>query len=234
MLDPETCSRDIRCGSARRSGTAQAQTEVRGRAEETRFRSMDADNDGVIIRGEWRGSDESFRQNDTNRDGVLSGAELAPARQAQVRGRQRDERVAQFARADRAGTTACATTSGRPISGSFEEAGPERGQGVTRASSCPRPEPGPRIRRQPRADQRPTFAGVHWRSTRGSKGDWSTGAQAGKENRTVNGGKWDLEGQRELEQADAGYEPRLGRREDYQAGFRAGFRRGYTAGFGPQ
>ena len=53
-------------------------------------------------------------------------------------------------------------------------------------------------------------------------------------NRTVNGGKWDLEGQRELEQADAGYETRLGRREDYQAGFRAGFRRGYTEGFGPR
>jgi hypothetical protein len=60
------------------------------------------------------------------------------------------------------------------------------------------------------------------------------GRQAGKEDRTVNGGKWDLEGQRELEQADTGYESRLGRREDYQAGYRAGFRRGYAEGFGPR
>ncbi|OFW22289.1 MAG: hypothetical protein A3G21_01740 [Acidobacteria bacterium RIFCSPLOWO2_12_FULL_66_21] len=54
------------------------------------------------------------------------------------------------------------------------------------------------------------------------------------EDKSVNGGKWDLEGQRELEQADAGYDQRLGAREDYQAGYRAGFRLGYRQGFGPR
>ena len=41
-----------------------------------RFRGMDRDGDGVIIRSEWRGNDRSFRNQDRNRDGVLSGEEL--------------------------------------------------------------------------------------------------------------------------------------------------------------
>jgi hypothetical protein len=39
-------------------------------------RGMDADRDGVVTRGEWRGSDEAFRRYDTNDDGVLSGTEV--------------------------------------------------------------------------------------------------------------------------------------------------------------
>ena len=43
-----------------------------------RFRDMDANGDGVITRSEWRGSAESFRVHDWNRDGVLSGDEVRP------------------------------------------------------------------------------------------------------------------------------------------------------------
>jgi hypothetical protein len=218
------------------SGAAQAQTEVRGRgrAEEMRFRSMDADNDGVIIRAEWRGSDELFRQNDSNRDGVLSGAELAPTRQAQVRGRQRDERIAQFTRADRDRDNRLRDSEWTADLGSFVEADLNGDKAITRAEflSTARTEitdtpvtvsgPAPDLRRGT-----PAF-------DTGFERGLADGRQAGKEDRTVNGGKWDLEGQRELEQADGGYESRLGRREDYQAGFRAGFRRGYTEGFGPR
>jgi hypothetical protein len=57
------------------------------------------------------------------------------------------------------------------------------------------------------------------------------GIQAGKEDKPRH---WDLEGQRELETADSGYEPRMGSREEYQAGYRAGFRLGYREGFGPR
>ena len=39
---------------------------------------MDTDRDGVITRAEWRGTAEGFRQQDTNRDGVLSGTEARP------------------------------------------------------------------------------------------------------------------------------------------------------------
>ena len=41
-----------------------------------RVSSMDADRDGVVTRAEWRGSDEAFRRQDTNGDGVLSGTEV--------------------------------------------------------------------------------------------------------------------------------------------------------------
>jgi len=45
---------------------------------------------------------------------------------------------------------------------------------------------------------------------------------------------WDLDGQRELVQADAGYQANLGPRDQYQSGYREGFRQGYTEGFGPR
>ena len=59
------------------------------------------------------------------------------------------------------------------------------------------------------------------------------GRTAGGEDRTRNQG-WDLDGQRELEQADSGYREALGARADYQAGYRAAFRIGYGEGFGPR
>jgi PKD domain/EF hand len=46
------------------------------RDDQLRFRGMDADNDGVITRSEWRGNDQSFRTHDWNDDGVLSGDEV--------------------------------------------------------------------------------------------------------------------------------------------------------------
>jgi len=57
------------------------------------------------------------------------------------------------------------------------------------------------------------------------------GTQAGKEDKPRH---WDLEGQRELETADSGYDSNMGNRADYQAGYRAGFRLGYREGFGPR
>ena len=219
------------------SGTVPAQIEERGpgRAEQSRFRSMDADNDGVVTRAEWRGSAEAFRENDTNRDGVLSGAELAPTRRAQVRGRLRDERVAQFARADRDRDNRLRVNEWTADFGSFEEADLNGDNVITRAEflSTARDLDG--------TDTPPTVSGPAPDVRRGTPAfdtgferGLTDGRQAGKEDRTINGGTWDLEGQRELEQADAGYETRLGRREDYQAGFRNGFRRGYAEGFGPR
>ena len=46
-----------------------------------RVSSMDADRDGVVTRGEWRGSDQAFRRQDKNNDGVLSGSEVQDDRQ---------------------------------------------------------------------------------------------------------------------------------------------------------
>jgi hypothetical protein len=43
----------------------------------TRFDSMDTNNDGIITRAEWRGSDRAFQNQDWNGDGRLSGQEVA-------------------------------------------------------------------------------------------------------------------------------------------------------------
>jgi Ca2+-binding EF-hand superfamily protein len=43
-----------------------------------RFQGMDRNRDGVITRNEWRGNDTSFRNEDWNGDGVLSGDEVRP------------------------------------------------------------------------------------------------------------------------------------------------------------
>lgn len=59
------------------------------------------------------------------------------------------------------------------------------------------------------------------------------GRIAGREDRQLRNA-WDLEGQQELEQADAGYTASMGRRERYQLGYRTGFRAGYRQGFGPR
>lgn len=61
-----------------------------------RFQGMDANNDGVITRAEWRGNAQSFRNQDWNGDGVLSGEEVRPGGRRQARANQdwnRDGRV---------------------------------------------------------------------------------------------------------------------------------------------
>jgi hypothetical protein len=205
-----------------------------GAAAPIRFQAMDTDHDGVITRAEWRGSDEAFRQQDTNHDGVLSGKEVAPLPSTQLSVRQRDELVAQFTRADRDGDRRLRRNEWTLDLGSFEQADANGDGVVTRAEFL---------------NSRPAQAAAGSDTTSGSIADLrrgtpafetgfdrgvADGRQAGKEDRYVNGGKWDLEGQRELEQADAGYQASLGARVDYQAGYRAGFRRGYAEGFGPR
>ncbi len=49
------------------TGTADAQM---------RFQGLDTNRDGVITRAEWRGNDTSFRNQDWNQDGILSGEEV--------------------------------------------------------------------------------------------------------------------------------------------------------------
>lgn len=204
-------------------------------AGEIRFEGMDADNDGVITRGEWKGNDQSFRQQDTNRDGVLSGGELTPGRTVASRAQRRDELVAQFTRADRDGDARLRRGEWTADLGSFAQADANNDGIVTRAEFLAT------RRDAARSGQVNSATGSPAELRRGTPAfqagfdrGLSDGRQAGKEDRHVNGGKWDLDGQRELEQADAGYESRLGERVDYQAGYRAGFLRGYTEGFGPR
>lgn len=205
-----------------------------GAAAPIRFQAMDADHDGVITRAEWRGSDEAFRQEDTNKDGVLSGSEIAPRPDTDFRGRRRDDLVAQFTHADRDGDRRLRRNEWTLDLGSFEQADLNGDGLVTRAEFLRSRS----SRSEAMSDGTTGSNGGLRRGTpayqTGYDKGLAEGRQAGKEDRTVNGGKWDLEGQRELEQADAGFEPRLGARVDYQAGYRVGFRRGYAEGFGPR
>ena len=77
------------------SGLCAAATSVdaqdRGQAK-MRFAGMDRNNDGVIARTEWQGSNRSFDEHDWNGDGVLSGEEVRPAgRRAQRRANEDEE-----------------------------------------------------------------------------------------------------------------------------------------------
>src|SRR4029079_261611 len=56
------------------------------------------------------------------------------------------------------------------------------------------------------------------------------GHAAGREDRVRNQGG-DLEGQRELETAESGYQPSMGPKEAYQIGYREGFRKAYREGW---
>ena len=61
-----------------------------------RFQGMDANRDGVITRAEWRGNDTSFRNQDWNQDGILSGEEVRTGGRRQTNWNQdwnRDGRV---------------------------------------------------------------------------------------------------------------------------------------------
>jgi Ca2+-binding EF-hand superfamily protein len=273
----------------------QNEQSARQSGEQIRFYGMDKNNDGVITRAEWSGNDQSFREHDTNGDGILSGNEVRPGGKA-VLGDQ-DRSLVRFDQADRNGdgriardewtrSAAAFNRMDRNADGvitrdEFSTAYADRAAGTSgdaamnQADRARREEITARFNRMDRnADGR--IARDEWtgkaeafnRMDRNGDGvitrdeysaaiaDRTSGAapprnatrayqagydkglaegrQAGREDKNVNGGKWDLEGQRELEQADSGYRPELGDRADYQSGYRAAFRLAYREGFGPR
>jgi Phycobilisome Linker polypeptide/Domain of unknown function (DUF4214)/EF hand len=65
--------------SAAAQVTAEPQSrfaQPRTQSDGMRFRAMDRNNDGVVTKQEWRGSEDSFRVHDWNGDGILSGDEV--------------------------------------------------------------------------------------------------------------------------------------------------------------
>ncbi len=198
--------------------------------EQMRFAEMDTDNDGVITRAEWRGNVQSFREHDLNHDNVLSGNEVWPGDGVNRRdGSSREETMVRFDRADRNGDGRVARSEWTGTTAAFKRMD-ENGDGiVSREEFLAMAVNGP-VATSGVADPRNTTRAYQTGYERGR----TEGRQAGKEDKGVNGGHWDLEGQRELEQADSGYTADLGARSDYQSGYRAGFRLGYGEGFGPR
>jgi Ca2+-binding EF-hand superfamily protein len=166
------------------------------------FEYLDADNDGRVTRAEWHGTPARFNALDRDRNGMLTRAEAAGE----------DAPVDLFEAIDRNSDGSIARAEWRWSAASFD------GRDGNRDGRLSREE----------------FAGVTSNRSSayrtGYERGLTEGRQAGREDRDRNQG-WDLEGQRELEQADSGYQAAMGPRAEYQGGYREGFRRGYREGW---
>jgi hypothetical protein len=219
---------------------ADQESSTRQERRQQRFRGMDQNDDGVITRAEWRGNARSFDRHDINDDGVLSGNEIwvdeadpasggGPLEQVfQAGDTDHDGRLSRrewasgdltFRRVDVNGDGVVSLSEF--LGEGWNEAGSNEAVGTSGVSDdiSGEQEDDGRVQRNTRAYQSGYDRGVE------------DGRQAGREDKQYRN-QWDLQGQQELEQADAGYHASLGSREEYQAGYRRGFRAGYRQGFG--
>jgi EF hand len=185
---------------------------------------MDRDNDGVVTRAEWQGTYAAFNQHDTNGDNVLSGNEVWDQgnprnnRNRNDNGTLDDWTPQMFNTLDRNRDGRITLNEWRFDRESFNRADHNADNVLSRAEFLGGVE-----------DRRDEGAGSDTYGPGYERG-WAEGVTAGREDFERNQG-WDLEGQRELESADSGYEPRLGPKPEYQNGYRDGFRAGYRDGW---
>jgi len=186
---------------------------------ENRFAALDRNRDGRLNQNEWNVNAALFAHVDANHDGTVSRREfLGLEYDSSPDWGQRDE-------------------DDPDTSERFEQLDRNR-DGVVTMNEWPRTERAFQRRDVDRSgaiepDELPGGARQSQSGAyqSGYERGLTDGRQAGLEDK--NGpNRWDLEGQRELVSADAGYAARLGSRQDYQAGYRAGFRVGYAEGFG--
>ena len=175
---------------------------------EDRFGDLDTNNDGRVTRAEWHGSTAVFDALDANRDGTLTRAEAVGNESGGA-----DE----FKSVDVNGDGVVARNEWHWNAAAFDRLDANHDSRLSRqefdnASAAVLPQ------------QTPAYRAGYERGQ-------LEGVQAGREDKPRH---WDLEGQRELETADSGYQANMGDRAEYQAGYRAGFRRGYREGFGPR
>jgi Ca2+-binding EF-hand superfamily protein len=209
-----TCSSALVISFALAVGTASTAT---AQNRQTQVRDMDRNNDGVITRNEWRGNDRAFQARDLNKDGILSGDELrSVSRRRQEDGDDRDNRSRDDT--DRDGRITRAEWRG--TAERFDLLDTNRDGVLTSVEVAGTPAPSVVPERSA------AYRAGYDRGT-------IEGRAAGREDKERNQG-WDLEGQRELEGADSGYDARFGPRAEYQSGYRDGFRRAYPDGYGPR
>lgn len=175
-----------------------------------RFDDLDVNRDGRLSGAEWHGDPVLFGTLDRDRDGFLSRTELGSDRGDDVP-------PSLFESLDINRDGVIAPGEWHWSRSAFERRDTNRDGSLSRA------------------EMESTARGVSRTSayqagyTRGVQ----DGRQAGREDRERRN-RWDLNGQRELEQADAGYTSAVGARSEYQAGYRDGFTRAYAEGFGPR
>jgi len=177
---------------------------------EDRFGSLDANRDGRVSRDEWHATPAVFEALDANHDGQLTRQE------AEGTG-WNGERDA-FRSVDANGDGAISTDEWHWNPAAFRRLDTNSDGRLSRQEFDTVPSP--------------TDPNVSAGYRAGYERGHQDGVQAGREDKQH--GHWDLEGQRELEQADAGYAPGMGARDQYQRGYRAAFRLGYAEGFGPR
>jgi len=184
------------------------QEQDNDRHRDGQFVDLDVNRDNRVSRAEWPGSQANFDMLDDNRDGVLTRAEVFGTAPPPDRFTSLD--------ANRNGTIA--RDEWQSSLGSFARLDKNRDG---------------RLSREEFAGSVVGTTGVTRSQAYQTGHDRGLieGRAAGREDRGRNQG-WDLEGQRELEQADSGYEAQMGARADYQTGYREAFRVGYREGFG--
>ena len=170
-----------------------------------RFVDLDVNRDNRVSRDEWHGTRANFDMLDDNRDGVLTRAEVS--------GAEPPPDLFTSVDVNRNGTIA--REEWHWSAASFDRLDKNRDGRLT---------PEEFSGTVPGATRSQAYQAGHDRGL-------IEGRAAGREDRERKQG-WDLEGQRELEQADSGYDAGMGPRADYQAGYRAAFRVGYREGFG--
>jgi len=170
-----------------------------------RFDYLDTNGDGRVSRAEWHGTADRFAALDDNRDGMLTRTEMRGGNQPPPD---------LFTSVDVNRDSVITRDEWHWSRASFDE------RDTNRDGRLSRSEFGEAALE--------TRSGAY---RQGHERGLVEGRQAGREDKQ-NGVGWDLEGQRELEQADSGYQPNIGARAEYQSGYREGFRRGYREGFG--
>ena len=177
------------------------------------FNSVDRNRDNRITADEWRYSRDDFRRADHDRDGIVTRSEFLNEDADPDEGR-----TARFVAMDANGDNRISRDEWRGSRENFDLLDGNGDGRLTRAEAF---------------GTSATGASSSAAYESGRARGLIEGRAAGREDRERNQG-WDLEGQRELEQADSGYLVAHGSRADYQAGYRAAFRAAYREGYGPR
>jgi len=214
---------EVRTGPRRQSGWSEDWNQD-GRVDNLdnqiaqRFRGYDMNSDSRVGRSEWPGDARLFTRLDANRDGYLSMQEYS-----QGGGFTLDSLGGasyRFSNLDVNGDGLITRNEWNMNRADFNRLDVNRDNRISRFEF----ENGSTASDTTYGRNR----SAAWRA--GHDRGTQEGRAAGREDFTRHQG-WDLEGQRELEQANSGYTPQMGTLSDYQAGYREAFRIAYRAGF---
>jgi Ca2+-binding EF-hand superfamily protein len=183
----------------------------------SRFSSIDSNSDGLVTRNEWNMSNADFNRLDVNRDNRISRYEFENDTAAYHDYRYSPAQFNAFDK-NRDGWLTRAESGMRAVE--FDGLDTNRDNRVSRFEFENAATASDTTNNRNRSGA--------WRS--GYDRGIQEGRAAGREDFVRHQG-WDLEGQRELEQANSGYTPQMGTVSDSQAGSREAFRSAYRAGF---